>query len=75
MRIRLNKTKMINSFKAVITPLPIPNRVSLCSPNCPRTCCIDQAGLKFREPPASASSTTWLSKSFLYQRNDCYLEC
>jgi hypothetical protein len=31
------------------------DRVSLCSPGCPGTHSIDQAGLKLRNPPASAS--------------------
>lgn len=32
------------------------DRVSLCaSPSCPRTCFVDQFGLRFRDPPASAS--------------------
>jgi hypothetical protein len=31
------------------------DRVSLCSPGCPGTHSVDQAGLKFRNPPASAS--------------------
>jgi hypothetical protein len=31
------------------------DRVSLCSPGCPRTHSVDQAGLKLRNPPASAS--------------------
>ena len=47
--------------------------VSLCSLGCPRTCFIDQAGLKLRDPPASASRmlelkssiTAWLPHSFL----------
>jgi hypothetical protein len=30
-------------------------RVSLCSPGCPGTHFVDQAGLKLRNPPASAS--------------------
>jgi hypothetical protein len=29
--------------------------VSLCGPGCPRTHFVDQAGLKLRHPPASAS--------------------
>jgi hypothetical protein len=29
-------------------------RVSLCSPSCPGTHFVDQAGLKLRNPPASA---------------------
>jgi hypothetical protein len=32
-----------------------PNRVSLCSPGCPGTHFVDQASLKLRNPPASAS--------------------
>ena len=31
------------------------DRVSLCSPGCPGTHSVDQAGLKLRDPPASAS--------------------
>jgi hypothetical protein len=31
------------------------DRVSLCSPGCPGTHFVDQAGLKLRNPPASAS--------------------
>ena len=31
------------------------HRVSLCSPGCPGTHFVDQAGLKLRNPPASAS--------------------
>jgi hypothetical protein len=31
------------------------DRVSLCSPICPRTHSVDQAGLKLRDPPASTS--------------------
>jgi hypothetical protein len=31
------------------------HRVSLCSPGCPGTHSVDQAGLKLRNPPASAS--------------------
>jgi hypothetical protein len=31
------------------------DRVSLCSPGCPGTHCVDQAGLELRNPPASAS--------------------
>jgi hypothetical protein len=33
----------------------VPDRVSLCSPGCPGTHFVDQAGLKLRNPPASAS--------------------
>jgi hypothetical protein len=31
------------------------DRVSLCSPGCPGTHFVDQAGLELRNPPASAS--------------------
>jgi hypothetical protein len=33
------------------------DRVSLYSPGCPRTHFVDQAGLKLRNPPASASAS------------------
>jgi hypothetical protein len=33
----------------------VQDRVSMCSPGCPGTHFVDQAGLKLRNPPASAS--------------------
>ena len=36
------------------------DRVSLCSPGCPGTHFVDQAGLKRRNPPASASQVLGL---------------
>jgi hypothetical protein len=36
------------------------DRVSLCSPGCPGTHFVDQAGLKLRNPPASASQVLGL---------------
>jgi hypothetical protein len=33
------------------------DRISLCSPGCPGTHSVDQAGLKLRNPPASASAS------------------
>jgi hypothetical protein len=49
---------------------PFQDRVSLCSPGCPGTHSVDQAGLELRDPPASvsqvlglkvcATTTTWL---------------
>ena len=36
------------------------DRVSLCSPGCPGTHFVDQAGLEFRNPPASASQVLGL---------------
>jgi hypothetical protein len=50
------------------------DRISLCSPGCPGTHYVDQAGLKLRNPPASASqvlelkactTTAWLEHTFL----------
>jgi hypothetical protein len=40
--------------------LVFPDRVSLCSPGCPGTHFVDQAGLKLRNPPASASQVLGL---------------
>jgi hypothetical protein len=36
------------------------DRFSLCSPGCPETHSVDQAGLKLRNPPASASQVLGL---------------
>jgi hypothetical protein len=36
------------------------DKVSLCSPGCPGTHSVDQAGLKLRNPPASASQVLGL---------------
>jgi hypothetical protein len=50
------------------------DRLSLCSPGCPGTHFVDQAGLELRNPPASASqvlglkartTTAWLSPELL----------
>jgi hypothetical protein len=40
--------------------LVFPDRVSLCSPDCPGTHSVDQAGLKLRNLPASASQVLGL---------------
>jgi hypothetical protein len=49
------------------------DRASLCSPSCPETHFVDQAGLELRNPPASASqvlglkacaTTAWLVQMF-----------
>jgi hypothetical protein len=37
------------------------DRVSLCSPGCPETRSVDQAGRELKEPPASASWVLVLS--------------
>jgi hypothetical protein len=39
------------------------DRVSLCSPGCPGTHSVDQAGLELRNPPASASGVLGLKSS------------
>jgi hypothetical protein len=36
------------------------SQVSLCSPGCPRTCCVDQSGLELRDSPAYASRVSGL---------------
>jgi hypothetical protein len=38
------------------------DRVSLCSPGCPGTHSVDQAGLKLRNPPAIASQVLGLKE-------------
>jgi hypothetical protein len=47
-------------FGLVWFGLVFPDRVSLCSPGCPGTHSVDQAGLKLRNPPASASQVLGL---------------
>jgi hypothetical protein len=42
-------------FSFFFFSLVFQDRVSLCSPGCPGTHSVDQAGLKLRNPPASAS--------------------
>jgi hypothetical protein len=63
------------------------DRVSLCSPGCPGTQSVDQAGLELRNPPASASQVLGLKacattaqlrkcckcKFFELFQNDCYI--
>jgi hypothetical protein len=62
------------------------DRVSLCSPGCPGTHSVDQAGLELRNPPASASqvlglkacATTpghFLFSSPIYTRGDIKVKC
>jgi hypothetical protein len=43
-----------STFLMLFFPPP-GDRVSLCSPGCPGTHSVDQAGLELRNPPASAS--------------------
>jgi hypothetical protein len=47
--------KLPCSFVFVFCFLFFQDRVSLCSPGCPGTHYVDQAGLELRNPPASAS--------------------
>jgi hypothetical protein len=44
----------------VVVVLVFQDRVSLCSPGCPGTHCVDQAGLELRNLPASASQVLGL---------------
>jgi hypothetical protein len=53
-----HKVKTSKSFFFLF--LVLPGRVSLYSPGCPGTHSVDQAGLKLRNPPASASQVLGL---------------
>jgi hypothetical protein len=44
----------------VVVVVVFQDRVSLCSPGCPGTHSVDQAGLDLRNPPASASQVLGL---------------
>jgi hypothetical protein len=46
------------------------NRVSLCSPGCPGTHFVDQAGLELRNPPASASRVLGLKVCTITARQE-----
>jgi hypothetical protein len=48
------------------------DRVSLCSPGCPGTHSVDQAGLKLRNPPASASQVLGLKVCVTTARCFCF---
>ena len=48
------------SFIIFFSFLVFRDRVSLCSPGCPRTHSVDRAGLELRNPPASASQVLGL---------------
>jgi hypothetical protein len=49
------------------------DRVSLCSPGCPGTHIVDQAGLELRNPPASASQVLGLKACATTPGNSCLL--
>jgi hypothetical protein len=48
------------------------DRVSLCSPGCPGTHSVDQAGLELRNPPASASRVLGLKACTTMPGCNCY---
>jgi hypothetical protein len=50
------------------------DRVSLCSPGCPGTHFVDQAGLELRNPPASASQVLGLKACATTARLFCFFE-
>jgi hypothetical protein len=47
------------------------DRVSLCSPDCPGTHFVDQAGLELRNPPASASQVLGLKACATTPGSNC----
>jgi hypothetical protein len=49
------------------------DRVSLCSPGCPGTHFVDQAGLKLRNPPASTSLVLGLKACATMPSSDFYI--
>jgi hypothetical protein len=51
------------------------DRVSLFSPGCPGTHFVDQAGLKFRNPPASASQVLGLKACVTVPSSGWYSSC
>jgi hypothetical protein len=53
---------LLPSFLPPPPILVFQDRVSLCSPGCPGTHSVDQAGLELRNPPASASQLLGLKK-------------
>jgi hypothetical protein len=50
----------VQKKQALLTLLVFRDRVSLCSPGCPGTHFVDQAGLELRNPPVSASQVLGL---------------
>jgi hypothetical protein len=66
-------------FVCLFVCLFIGDRISLCSPGCPDPHSVDEAGLKLRDPPASASLLLGLKvwatipvfeELFTFQRKD-----
>jgi hypothetical protein len=65
-----------------ILPLPPGDSIFLCSPGCPGTCFVGQAGLELRDLPASASASGMLGlkvcttiSSFYFFFKSCYINC
>jgi hypothetical protein len=56
-----NKFLLKNKVSTVTFSFGFRDRVSLCSPGCPGTHSVDQAGLELRNPPASASQVLGLN--------------
>jgi hypothetical protein len=76
--VSLKKKNKKKTFLLLFLFFVFQDRVSLCSPGCPGTHSVDQAGLELRNPPASAfqvlglkacATTAWLLK-FLFKRQD-----
>jgi hypothetical protein len=49
-------------FKYTFLGGGVRDRISLCSPGCPGTHFVDQAGLEFRNPPTSTSQVLGLNE-------------
>jgi hypothetical protein len=64
---------MTNIVSFFIFLLVFRDRVSLCSPGCPGTHSVDQAGFKLRNPPASASQMLGLKVCATTARRQFFL--
>jgi hypothetical protein len=71
--IKMKFTYLLFSFYLFI--LVFRDRVSLCSPGCPGTHSVDQAGLKLRNPPASASQVLGLKACATTAQQSILLIC
>jgi hypothetical protein len=66
---RVQRLKCILLFVCLfVLFLFFPDRVSLCSPGCPGTHSVDQAGLELRNSPASASQVLGLKVCATFAR-------
>ena len=59
-------------FFVVVVVVVFRDRVSLCSPGCPGTHFVDQAGLELRNLPASASRVLGLKACATTARRGCH---